>query len=290
MEELLPKALECYAALERESGLRLWEGREILRYFQSEEERRRWEKKAGNAEVQAFTKTLRAGEKEGPLAGVNTHGGICIRGGGRVDLGSWLAWWRESVQEGKCMEEVEFREEDLTLLEKGLRWRGRSFERVYFCSGYARWKLWDWLPWKAAKGEFLTLEMPGLELSSIIKKGIFIIPWGERKVRIGATYVWNPLDGEPTEEAREGLLNDFRRLLPPGIQEGRVLEQRAGVRPILKGNRPMLGCHPRHEQLVLCNGLGSKGALQAPWAVEHLVEHLEEGRPLDAEVDVAGNI
>jgi glycine/D-amino acid oxidase-like deaminating enzyme len=50
-----------------------------------------------------------------------------------------------------------------------------------------------------------------------------------------------------------------------------------------------LGRHPAHPGVAVFNGLGSKGALQAPLYARMLVEHLLDGAPLEESVDVASN-
>ncbi len=59
----------------------------------------------------------------------------------------------------------------------------------------------------------------------------------------------------------------------------------AGVRPAVKDRRPYIGASKKHSNLFIFNGLGTKGALLAPYWAEHLAEHLMLGKPLDAAVD-----
>ena len=63
--------------------------------------------------------------------------------------------------------------------------------------------------------------------------------------------------------------------------------QMAGVRVNLPDKHPVVGRHPAMTRLGLLNGLGSKGALHAPALARQWVNHLTEGVPFDAEVDVA---
>jgi glycine/D-amino acid oxidase-like deaminating enzyme len=66
-----------------------------------------------------------------------------------------------------------------------------------------------------------------------------------------------------------------------------VIRQSAGVRPVIKiDNRPIVGVHPDQPRLAVLNGLGSKGALQAPFAANQLIAYLEKGTPVHPEFDV----
>ena len=80
------------------------------------------------------------------------------------------------------------------------------------------------------------------------------------------------------EERLESLL--------PGVRWS-LTAHHAAVRPIVHGRKPVLGRHPDHPSLAVFNGLGSKGALHAPWCAAQLAGHLLDGCPLDPELDLA---
>ena len=63
-----------------------------------------------------------------------------------------------------------------------------------------------------------------------------------------------------------------------------VIGHEAAVRPILRHQYPVVGLHPQHRQLGCFNGLGSKGALQAPWLADHFAGALTDETPLDPAV------
>ena len=60
----------------------------------------------------------------------------------------------------------------------------------------------------------------------------------------------------------------------------------AGVRPSVKDRRPFLGESRVRANVYIFNGLGTKGALLAPFWAEHLAKHLLEGKPIEQEVQV----
>ena len=55
---------------------------------------------------------------------------------------------------------------------------------------------------------------------------------------------------------------------------------------MVKDRRALLGAHPNHENLVLFNGLGTRGLLMGPYLAIQLIEFMEKGVPLDPEVDI----
>lgn len=132
------------------------------------------------------------------------------------------------------------------------------------------------------RGDMLTVRIPGLRLKSVAHRGIFLIPLGEDRYRVGSTFEWNDVWTGPTAEARRWLLDQVERMTG---RKAEVEEHDAGVRPTSRDRRPILGRTAPQEALL--NGLGSRGMLLAPWCAQHLAAHLLDGTPLDPEVDLA---
>jgi glycine/D-amino acid oxidase-like deaminating enzyme len=65
-----------------------------------------------------------------------------------------------------------------------------------------------------------------------------------------------------------------------------VTGHRAAIRPSTQFKRPLAGRHPEHRDQYVFTGLGTKGALQGPWAARQLVEHMLDGKTLDQEIDI----
>ncbi len=131
------------------------------------------------------------------------------------------------------------------------------------------------------RGEGLTVRIEGLRLKSVVHRGVFIIPLGEDRYRVGSTFAWDHVWSGPTDEARRWLLDKLERIVQRPVE---VEEHWAGVRPASRDRRPVLGRTAAHEAIL--NGLGSRGVLLAPWSAQHLASHVYDGAPLDAEVDV----
>ena len=60
----------------------------------------------------------------------------------------------------------------------------------------------------------------------------------------------------------------------------------AGVRPAVKDRRPLIGESPVKKNVFIFNGMGTKGALLAPYWAAHLASHLFDGQPVDSEVSL----
>ncbi len=65
-----------------------------------------------------------------------------------------------------------------------------------------------------------------------------------------------------------------------------IVGHNAGIRPTVKDRRPLVGIHSKHKQLVMLNGLGTRGVMIAPTMAKQLFKYLEDGEPLDSEIDI----
>ena len=141
----------------------------------------------------------------------------------------------------------------------------------------------SWLPQRLAKGQIVEVEVPGWNEDRILNRNGWCIPIGKDRYRVGATYEWETLSGEPTTDGRaklEELVAEFTEL------PFRVLNQVAGIRPIVRTSQPVIGAHAKLPKTYVFNGLGSKGCLYGPKASQELVTHLLDGKKIDPELDV----
>jgi glycine oxidase len=178
-------------------------------------------------------------------------------------------------------------ERDLELINDGivLPRLGVTARRLVFCEGIDAMSN----PWfrsvrfKPAKGEILTLRIPGLTERRVIHRGVWLAPLGGELYRAGSTYEWQQLDKVPTAEGRDEIVSRLRQFLRLPFE---VIGHEAAVRPIHRNQYPVLGLHPDHPQLGYLNGLGSKGTLHAPFFARHLAKVLMEDETIDPEVDL----
>lgn len=181
--------------------------------------------------------------------------------------------------------ETVFAFEELSVHDKGVKFREWEAPRIIFCEGfYARNNpYFSWLPFNPVKGETLLGVIEDYGISTIVNQGKWIIPLGNDRVRLGATYSWHELDFEPTPKGREELLQAAGKMLKrPFILTG----QQAGVRPATKDRRPFLGKHPQYDPLWIFNGLGTKGVSLAPWFAKQLVRNMLHGELIHPEANI----
>ena len=139
------------------------------------------------------------------------------------------------------------------------------------------------LPMVGSKGELLNFEADMLQLEGVVKSDGFIAPLGGNAFKIGTTYDNDDKDPSPTPGGREILEQKLHQLISCPY---RITGQVAGIRPTVRDRRPLVGVHPKYKNLFILNGLGTHGALLAPYTATALYDFIEEGKPLDKEMNI----
>jgi len=129
----------------------------------------------------------------------------------------------------------------------------------------------------------LHIKCTDLNLDKIVKSNIFILPIGKNIYKVGATYNWEDKTNQPTVSGKEELVEKLNELISCDYE---IVEHLAGVRPTVKDRRPLVGTHHLHKNIHLLNGLGTRGVMLGPYLAKSLFEYLENGIPLDKEIDI----
>ncbi|MGO2293895.1 NAD(P)/FAD-dependent oxidoreductase [Psychroflexus halocasei] len=180
-----------------------------------------------------------------------------------------------------------FRFEELEFLENGhFLYRNETFTHVIFCEGFGINinPFFNDLPIYGNKGEYLIISSTDLNYQEVILKSrYFLIPLGGDLYKFGANYDRKSLNNQPTKETRDHLKIEFEKMI---TCEYEIVNQVAGVRPTVKDRKPVLGCHPKHCNLYVFNGFGSRGVLAAPSLSETLYEFIFNDKELHKEINV----
>lgn len=252
--DFLPEAVEFYGKVGAEIGKQLWFPLSVVRLVSEKE----WRKVSGKLERPEVEPWVEGVEE-------NVDGwraAVTLRGGGRVDVKGFCEGSRGKFEMGNS-----------ELGNVGVVRCEGAFGLMKGAMGEHR----------CAKGEILTVRIPGGDASRIlIGGGGWLVPLGDGVFKVGATYEWNELDGEPTEAGRLRVTEILSRL---GVGEWDLVAHEAGIRPIVRRSMPLIGRLP--DGSVGFNGLGSKGSLYAPGVARRLVEWMIEGREIEEDLDVA---
>jgi len=220
------------------------------------------------------------------------HGGFDLTPAARLDTQTYLDAYRTLFQERRSYRTFDLDPAaDVEPTATGVRLPrlGLTAGCVIFCEGAAGvgnpW--FPQVPYNLAKGELLTVRVPGLGETRPVHRGVWLAPLGGETFLAGSTYDRDDLTPTPTAAGRATIEAGLREFLKLPFE---VLDHRAGVRPVLRTTKPMLGVHPRWPGLALLTGLGSKGALYAPVYGAMLVNHLTDGRPIDTDVRLPAEV
>ena len=266
IDTLRPAARAFFQELESVLRVPLWRDLRVRRTFADERERRVLAEKRAKGELAPF-----AG------ADLATGDGFWIEGAARVDLPALLAAARARWQASGHLRSA---------TSSSLATEAGRYNLVIDCRGVAgaQEEAFSFVPWEFSKGEMLEIAVAGLAPAEIINCGQWVLPVAEGLAWVGATHQPGMVQSATTPEGRTALEASARRLL--GGRDFAVTGHRAGVRVNLPDKHPTAGRHPLQTRWGVINGLGAKGALHAPALARQWVNHLTEGVPFDAEVEV----
>jgi glycine/D-amino acid oxidase-like deaminating enzyme len=274
--EAWPAALSFYGGVEHELGAKLLDVRPVVRLFVDEEQRRQYRKRAAGG--------LAPWNESDSAAVCGADFVECLGGfqavGARLDVTAYLAASRAEFQRRgmfyladlSLSDDLEVQHDGVSIKPLGVR-----ADRVVLCRGWSEATSGNpaGLSFEPAKGEVLTVHVPGLSERRTVQRGVWLAPLGESLYRVGATFDRQCLDEQPTAEGREELLGKLRQFLRRPFE---VVEHQAGVRPIIQGRRPVASELPGQPRVGVFNGLGASGTLWAPWIAEGYAERLTRGQ------------
>lgn len=275
LPELISASRETLHTIEAVLGLRIWTACPILRMFSDPVQVDRFRKGLTPEEHAAYV------DREYPPNAFpelnDVFGSFLTKGGGWANLPLLLEGTRAWLRQSGRLEETEWTPEQPVA----------PGERLVFCEGWqiSRNPAWSFIPHNPAKGEMLIVRFrEPLPRDRIYNQSCWIQPIEEDLWRVGATYSWSAFGSQPSHEGARDLRERLTLLTPLPFE---VLDQRAGVRPIVEDYRPVVGRHPEHRHWYVLNALGSKGVLQAPAAASALLDHLLDHSPLPPAWNVA---
>lgn len=283
-DEVIAALEDFYPATEKLLGAHFYHPLRIFRKHGNELEARLWSEKKPTDDFAPYL----ANNERNPdpkLYKPFEFGYGTVNRAGYIDLPVFLAAARNYFAEKGIFEEGEFSLPETADALADFRFRGKPVDRIIDCRGYktAESKWFNYLPFGLTKGEVLTVRCPELNLDEVFNAGFFLQPLGGDLYRMGATFNWADKDEVTTLEAREELLSKFRKHLNAKVE---IVSQKAGVRPTVQDRRPLIGRHPKAENLYIFNGLGTKGVMLAPLSAHYFSDFLLERKGLPAEMNI----
>ncbi|UJH90923.1 FAD-binding oxidoreductase [Antarcticibacterium sp. 1MA-6-2] len=280
--EQLTRARSFYRSLQEKLRITLLLELSIYRKFSSVEEQNNWFEAMDKPSLSPFLDPELVPQINENIPSNFSFGHV--KETGRVDTDLLVKAYRQHLAEMQILFEEDFNYEKLELTDNGVRYGEINARKVIFCEGFGLRNnpYFNFLPLYGNKGEYIIIKAPELKLGVAVKSSVFILPQGDDLYKIGATYDNEDKTPAPTKEAREKLVKQAGDLLTCNFE---VVDQVAGIRPATKDRKPLLGKHPKYNQLFCCNGFGSRGILIAPTMAKELIDHLEDNIPLNPETN-----
>jgi glycine/D-amino acid oxidase-like deaminating enzyme len=282
-DELYPAAVAFYRFVESVTDESFFHQKPSVRLFIGEAERDEFQRRSAamlaglvRADVEVNRDWFTA-----PL------GGFEMPSAARLDVSRYLDLSHDAFRRDSSYLAAEVEPRDVELIATGVRLSrfGIGARAVVSCRGFdpASDPWFGGIRFNAAKGEILTLRVPGLGEDRVVHRGVRLAPAGGDIFRAGSTYNWDDLTATPTAAGRAEIESRLRAFLRLPFE---VIDHHAAVRPVIDAGFPVLGRHPQFPQLAYFNGLGSKGSLLAPFFAEQLAACITGERDVDPEVDV----
>ncbi len=204
---------------------------------------------------------------------------------GRVDTPKLVSRYRRYLQDLGRIRFEKFDHNSIKIGQEQVEYLDLQSNKIVFCEGYGLKDnpFFNHLPLNGTKGETITIHAPGLDIEFLVKSSVFVLPLGDHQFKIGATFNWTDKTSEPTKEGRQELIEKLDKVISVPYK---IIDQNAGVRPTVTDRRPLVGVHPKHSNLIVLNGLGTRGVMIAPSMAKQLYDHIENGEPLDPETNI----
>ena len=120
------------------------------------------------------------------------------------------------------------------------------------------------IPVDPLKGEILRLDLPGSAPECDFSGGgASVYPKPDGLVWCGTTEEWQGFNKEPSESARQSIMERALRLMP-GLAQARLVLHTACLRPVTPDWLPIVGKAPGWDNVYLATGSGKKGILLSP--------------------------
>ena len=281
--QLMSMAIPLYKALEIDLGIQFVHHAPILKIMQQTADINDWHRSSAIADCKSYI-------SHDVVQNTNTVitaplGFGVVMNTGWIDTALLVDRYSLYLESKKALIKTAFDSNALQITKDGVRYGKIEAKYIVFTQGIGLVgnPRFSFIPLQKTKGELMIIECEDLQEKSIIHGGVFMIPLSNNRYRIGSTYNWRDQGEGPTTRARISLQTKLNKIISAPYL---IISQSAGFRPTTPDRRPVIGVHPKFPQLAICNGMGSRGVLQAPFCAGLLYDHIENGTPIPQEINL----
>ena len=281
--QMMATAIPFYKALEIDLGIQCVHQAPILKIMQQTADINDWHRASALVGCKSYINHDIAQNTNSVITAPLGLG--AVKNTGWVDTALLVDRYSLYLKKKKALIKTVFDSNALMITEYGVRYGKIESKHIVFAQGVGMINntRFSFIPFQKTKGELMIIESKDLQEKSIIHGGVFIIPLGSNRYRIGSTYNWKDQMEGTTTNASISLQKKLNKIISASY---RIISQSAGFRPTTPDRRPVIGVHPEFPQLAICNGMGSRGVLQAPFCAGLLYDHIEKGTPIFQEVNL----
>ena len=284
-EKLLPTAFDIYKSISQLLDSDFFHRTPILEIYQSNHHRNDWLARSGEESMIPFiSKEITADHF--PDSVIAPFGGITMQQSGWMDVRKFVEKSSLFFANKNILIKGNIDESELHFKNKKVIWYNISANRLIFCNGYsgAQSTFFNNLPFLLSKGEIIEIECERLLDEYILNKGIYIVPVGNKRYKVGATFSWKELDQSPSQDGLNYLTEELKKIVKIPFK---IVNHQAAIRPTTQDRRPFIGLHKTNPAIGIFNGMGTKGVMMAPYYAEQFARHLLYNEALDGEVAVS---
>jgi glycine/D-amino acid oxidase-like deaminating enzyme len=278
----LDYALPFYSDLEERVQSQIIHSLPIYRILNDIQEQNDWRVAASSTSLEKYLNKQLISEDKYPEVSAPFAFGEVIQSA-RVDTKRLLSHYIEKVIPNQFIpEKLDYR---ALIHGEFIEYKDIKVRQIVFCEGYDGLKNpnFNYLPLIGSKGEVLTIKCEQLTEQVIFKGPIFLSPMGNKTFWVGATFNRKDKTTRVSEEGKAWLLSKLKQFLKHPFQ---ILEHKAQIRATVVDRRPLLGRHPKHDNVYLLNGLGTRGVLMSPLLSDWLFQFIENKEKLPPEADI----
>lgn len=268
--------------MEKRLSLSLLEKIPVFRMFPNELMRKDWESKSLTGASAPYMEGLAAETIQG-VKGSFGYG--IVKQSGILNTNEMLDGFRKLLQRSSSILAERFKYPDLRLNDGEIRYGNILARGIIFCEGHGfrNNPYFGSLPFRETRGDIMIIRSEGLKLPGIIHNKVNIVPLGDFRFWVGATF-----RKDFSTDAEKESFEMLRRQVNATISAPyKVVYTASGTRPNVIDRRPVIGRHPGYKNVFIFNGMGSRGIMLAPYFAGQMGRHILQGGALDEEADVA---
>lgn len=285
IETLIPIVRTVYLELEKLLKTQFLKERNIIRILKNAGEENTWHgRSADPLYLKYFVENPSIGTFKKYLNEFSSIGEI--KNGGQVNISLLVEQYRNLLISNEEISTEAFDFSKLIYLEKEkISYKNIEAKAVIFCegAGAAHNPYFNYLPFELSKGEAFTIKIEGSFLEKIIRHRVSVVPTQQGEYWVGASNSWEFENDDPTPKAKQELEEHLTSIFK---NKPEIVNHQAAIRPTVKDRRPLLGRHPKHPNLFIFNGLGTKGAALAPYFSRQMTNFILKDEDLLEEVDI----